>query len=166
MAITNFQRYSHPVRISGSTAHGVVYRISEGAVAKVSHKPDCALDVAEYEFEMARAAMRRGISVAKPLEVGQIAIGINEKCLAYIMEFIDGTGYFDLPPIDNYRRFVANQYHEEMNKARMAGFDFGYEKDSNYTNFLVDKENKVKLIDFITWTHPKVSRPSTLGELF
>jgi RIO-like serine/threonine protein kinase len=166
MAITKYQKTINPVRISGSTAHGVVYKISDNAVAKIPFNRDLAEDVATYEFEMARALMRRGINVARPLEVGTVAIGQEGKSLAYIMEFVEGKGFYDLPPVDDHRRLVAKKYHEEMNKARGIGFNFGYERDCNYTNFIVDNQGKVKLIDFITWTHPKVKRPCTMEELF
>lgn len=166
MGITKYQKTVNPIKISGSTAHGAVYKISDHAVAKIPHIRNLAEDVVNYEFEMARALMRRGISIAKPLEIGNVIIGQEGKKLAYIMEFVDGKGFYDLPYVDDHRRMVAKKYHEEMDRAREADFDFGYEKDANYTNFLIDREGNIKLIDFITWTHPKVSRPVTLGKLF
>jgi len=165
MAITKYQTTRNPVLIRGG-CHGSVYRISDKAVAKVPLKSDLSGDVATYEFEIARALMRRGINVARPLDIGNVVIGQKGKSLAYIMEFVDGKGFYDLPLVDEHRRLVAKKYHEEMSKAKEAGFDFGYERDTNYTNFIIDKQGQVKLIDFITWTHPKIIRPLTMEELF
>lgn len=161
MAITKYQTTRNPVLISGGS-HGSVYKISDKAVAKVPLKSNLSEDITAYEFEMARALMRRGINVAKPLDVGTVMLGKEGKSLAYIMEFVDGEGFYDLPLFDERRALVAKKYREEVEKAIDAGFGLGYEKITNYTNFIIDKQDQVKLIDFVTWIHPKVERPCTM----
>lgn len=149
-----FQTYEFPEFI-GEYSHGFLYKISNTNVAKI---PKWMPEIGR-EMKIAIMLYESGISVPEPRgwEMVSVPQEFDEPRKAFVMEFIEGcSGKF------LYERYKAKEYalakelaEEETKKAEQLGFNQGFDI-WNAGNYILTPDKKIKLIDFITWSHPDV----------
>ena len=166
LIVPKFDIGSYEPKLVGDGFHGVVIRISEDLVAKLSFAKSNreAKRDAKHEYEIARALYDHGVSVPKPEGVFRLdkdikscfgtksltASRIPSRGYGFVMEYVPGVllsnEWYRVHP--NYWEPLYEKLGKEIKKAQEIAFpdDFGSH------NFLVH-ENKLDgfIIDFYEW---------------